>query len=270
MSDYLLLRDKELERLVLQARVWEPEAEALLARIGLPAGAHAIDVGCGAYGVLGALARAVGPGGRVVGLDADDKLLAAARAHVDGAGLTQVELVHGDAFATGFPDGSFDVAHVRFMVAPLGRGAALVAELARLVKPGGVVILEEPDVSSWRVWPDRPRVVQLIAAFTTAFIRAGGDADAGRKGCALLTAAGLTNIDARAAVLAMRGGHPYLRLPVQFAASLRPRLVDGIMSAAELDAAVAECEEQARDEATFGTSFVLVQTWGRKPAACNE
>jgi ubiquinone/menaquinone biosynthesis C-methylase UbiE len=176
-----------------------------------------------------------------------------------------VELVRGDAFATGFGDGSFDVAHVRFMLAPLGRGPALVAELARLVKPGGVVIVEEPDSSSWHLWPERARVARLLAAINTAFARAGGDFDAGRQGCALLAAARLVDVEARAAVLAMRGGHAYLRLPVQFAASLRPRLLDGIMAEAELDAAVAECEAQAQDEATFGTSFVLVQSWGRKP-----
>src|SRR5215831_1583540 len=56
----------ELERLQLQARVWEPEAETMLDHIGLEAGWHCLDLGCGAMGILGPLARRVGPSGQVV------------------------------------------------------------------------------------------------------------------------------------------------------------------------------------------------------------
>ena len=70
----------ELERLQLQARVWEPEAEAMLDRIGLAPGARCIDLACGAMGILRPLSRRVGPSGRVVGVDLDAKQLAGARA----------------------------------------------------------------------------------------------------------------------------------------------------------------------------------------------
>src|SRR4051794_11047087 len=59
----------ELERLRLQARVWEPEAETLLDRIGVQPGWRCADLGCGAMGILGPLSRRVGPTGRILGLD---------------------------------------------------------------------------------------------------------------------------------------------------------------------------------------------------------
>ena len=43
----------ELERLQLQARVWEPDAEVMLDQIGLQAGWRCLDLGCGAMGILG-------------------------------------------------------------------------------------------------------------------------------------------------------------------------------------------------------------------------
>ncbi len=56
-SSYLLAGGSaELERLRLQARVWEPEAEALFHCIGVRPGWACVDLGCGGMGVLGPLA----------------------------------------------------------------------------------------------------------------------------------------------------------------------------------------------------------------------
>ena len=46
-NDYLLLSDAEKSRLQLQAQVWEPEAGRLFDQIGVQAGWHCLDVGCG-------------------------------------------------------------------------------------------------------------------------------------------------------------------------------------------------------------------------------
>src|ERR687883_2018044 len=94
----------ELERLRLQARVWEPEAETMLDRIGVQPGWRCLDLGCGAMGILGPLSRRVGPGGQVVGVDRDPQQLAGARAYVHEQALTNVAIRDGDAYATGLPD----------------------------------------------------------------------------------------------------------------------------------------------------------------------
>ena len=139
----------EVERLQLQAGVWEPEAEALLDRIGVSPGWNCINLGCGANGILGPLSRRVGPTGRVVGLDRDAQQFAAARAFVRQNRLENVEAVAGDAYGTGLPRSSFDLVHVRFVFAPAGRDEALLQEMLALARPGGIIAIQEPGAASW-------------------------------------------------------------------------------------------------------------------------
>ena len=69
---YALGRDSdESARLRRQSDELRPQAAELLGHIGLRPGQSAIDLGCGPSGILDLLSAAVGPGGRVVGLDAD-------------------------------------------------------------------------------------------------------------------------------------------------------------------------------------------------------
>lgn len=267
-GEYLLAGGAaELERLRLQARVWEPEAEAMLDRIGVTPEAHCIDLGCGAMGILGPLSRRVGPSGRVVGVDLDAKQLAGARAFVKEAGLSNVEILELDAYRTGLPAQAFDLVHVRFVFAPVGRDEELLREMLRLVRPGGIIAIQEPDAFSWTCLPPHPSWDRLKEAILAAFARGGGDFNAGRRLYAMLRTVGLRNVSVRAAVQALPGGHPYLRLPIQFATSLRARILDaGLISATELDAAMTDCEHIAADPEACGLTFVLMQAWGRAPA----
>jgi len=265
--DYLLSdSSSELERLRLQARVWEPETEAWLDRLGSIVGWHCLDLGCGAMGILGPLARRVGASGRVVGVDMDPMQLRGARAFVSEDALANVEILEADAYASPLPAGSFDLTHVRFLFAPVGRDAQLIDELWRLTKPGGIIAIQEPDTAAWRCYPPSDAWDRLKAAIFDAFRRGGGDIDAGRRTHMMLRERGAEDLQMRAAVVALTPGHPYLRLPIQFATSLRNRILDGgLMSAIELDAAIAECEKVARDPQTTGVTFVVTQVWGRKP-----
>ena len=63
--------EEETARLRRQSEELRPEAEALLARTGLRPGQSAVDLGCGPSGILGLLAAAVSPSGKVIGVDAD-------------------------------------------------------------------------------------------------------------------------------------------------------------------------------------------------------
>src|SRR5690242_4219585 len=107
-AEYILANAAEAERLRVQASVWEADVEALLDQIGVQPGWICADLGCGALGILGPLSRRVGPHGRVVGVDTDERLLAHARAYIDQQGLQNVELLQRDARETGLPRDSFD------------------------------------------------------------------------------------------------------------------------------------------------------------------
>lgn len=268
-DEYLLAGGAaELERLQLQARAWEPEAEALLARLAVPSGSRCLDMGCGAMGILGPLSRRVDASGTVLGIDIDAKQLAAARSYVLREGLANVQIDERDAFATGLRSGAFDLVHARFVAAPTGRGPDLLKEMIRVAKPGGLLVLEEPDTSSWRCYPDHPSFNRLRDAIVAAFARGGGDFDVGRDSYRMFREAGLEGVSVRAAVLTLGSGHPYIRVLSQFAASLRSRILEaGLMSEADLDEAVAACDRLAEDPETFVVSFLVLQVWGRKPTA---
>jgi ubiquinone/menaquinone biosynthesis C-methylase UbiE len=151
-SDYLLMTgDAEMQRRRLQSQVWEPAAVDFLTSINIQPGWKALDLGCGAMGILRPLSQLVGDTGTVVGLDSDATQLAAARSFVDEAKLTNVSVIEGNAFDTGLPAGHFDLVHVRFLFAPVGRDLELLTEMLRLLRPGGVIAIQEPDASCWNV-----------------------------------------------------------------------------------------------------------------------
>src|SRR5262245_29576566 len=234
-NTYLLAsQTSELERLQLQSTVWEPAGGAVLERLGNGQGLRAVDVGCGCLGWLRLLSQCVGPGGSVTGTDVDAKLLASARMFVEGERLGNVTLVKDDLFDSKLPPQTFDVAHSRFEIGPLGRAAEQLKSYLRLVAPGGWVILEDPDLGSWHFNPPAPAAERLIALFAETFIAAGGNLNAGRSQFELLRDAGL-DPSVRAEVLALPPGHPYLRLPLQFSVSLEPRLLR-LISKDELEA----------------------------------
>jgi SAM-dependent methyltransferase len=261
MSYLMANQPSELERLQVQSRVWEPAGERLLAQLGDGQGRRALDVGCGALGWLRVLARWVGASGEVVGTDLDETLLAAAQASCTQEGFASVHLVRDDYFATSLPTGSFDLVHLRFQICPLGRAQEQVAIAHTLVKPGGWVVLEDPDAGSWREHPVAPAAEHLRELIVEAFARAGGDFNAGRRLPEYLRAAGIAP-SIQVACVALEPGHPYLQLPLQFATSLRPRLL-ALAPEGELDRLMETARTELADLARWGTPFTLVQAWGK-------
>jgi SAM-dependent methyltransferase len=263
-GDYLMAAQRsELERLQLQSLVWEPSGFDLLARLPPGAGLRALDVGCGAMGWLRALSAWVGPSGTVVGTDIDRDLLAAAGALVEAEALPNVELIADDLFASELPAGSFDLVHARFELAPIGRATEQLASYRRLARSGGWLVLEDPDVASWHFNPPAPAAERLIGLIHDAFRARGGDLDAGRSLRGHLVALGIEpTVDAH--VLALPPGHPYLRLPLQFAASLTPR-IEPVIGKDALASLRDEVEEELADPVRWGTTFTLIQAYGRVP-----
>ena len=173
-SKYLLAGQvSELERLKLQSRVWEPAGRRLLEKIGGGRGYRAIDIGCGVMGWLRLLSEWVGPDGEVVGTDIDDAMLAAAKDFVGENSLGNVVLRNDDLFATNLEPASYDLVHSRYEITPLGRAAEQMTTYLGLVRPGGTVVLEDPDVASWHFNPPAPALEKLIELIMEAFRRTG-------------------------------------------------------------------------------------------------
>ena len=78
------------ERLRLLSAVMGPSTRALLAEVGIAAGSACLDLGCGGGDVTLELARALGPGGRVLGVDLDEIMVDMARREAEEQRLSNV------------------------------------------------------------------------------------------------------------------------------------------------------------------------------------
>ena len=131
--------------------------------IGVREGWSCLDLGCGPGGITEPLSRRVGPSGRVVGLDRDAEFLEHARARA----AANVEFRQGDAFRADFPDGSFDLVHMRFLASTAGDPERLIREAIRLCRPGGAVAMQEPDCDTLNCYPPHPLFASFIDAAIT-------------------------------------------------------------------------------------------------------
>ncbi len=262
-EQYLLAdQPSELDRLQLQSRVWELSGRQLLTKVGDGSGLRALDVGCGALGWLRVLSEWVGPTGQVVGADIDERLLDSARSFLEAEGIANVELAVDDLFDSKLEPESFDLVHARFVIAPLGRGGEQAASHRRLVRPGGSLVLEEWDLSSWHFNPPAPAAERLIRLLSEIFAAVGGEA--GRMLPELLREIGIEEPEIDAHVIALKPGHPYLRLPLQFSVALESRLLE-TLNEDELASLRREAERELAEPGRWGTTFTVIQSWGRRP-----
>src|SRR5205809_5698290 len=108
-------------------------------------------------------------------------MIAAAGEFVASDGLSPVSVVRDDIFATGLDPSSFDLVHARFEIAPLGRAREQLQIYLNLVRPGGTVVLEDPDMDSHNYNPPAPALAEVISLLREGFHRSGGNLDAGRS-----------------------------------------------------------------------------------------
>jgi demethylmenaquinone methyltransferase/2-methoxy-6-polyprenyl-1,4-benzoquinol methylase len=145
-------------------RRWRAQAVELAA---VGPGSHVLDVATGTGDLALELARRVAPGGGVVGSDFAPAMLARARAKAGQAAGLRPRFELGDALALPYGDASFDAATAAFGVRNFQDLGAGLAEMARVVRPGGrVVVLEittptrAPLSLFYALWFDR--VIPLL------------------------------------------------------------------------------------------------------------
>lgn len=124
-------------------------------------GKSVLDIGCGAGGIDLALVQDHGAG-FVTGLDVEDPVLSRARALVQAAGLTaRIGLVKAAPGPLPFPPGTFDVVFSKDSIVHIPDKQTLMAEVARVLKPGGWFL-----ASDWLIGTEEisPLMSEYIAA----------------------------------------------------------------------------------------------------------
>jgi len=239
--------------------------EAFLTDIGVSRGWACLDVGCGDGQVTLAMARAVGPTGRVVGIDIDSEALELSRLQSARAGLA-VDFVRADAAQVVEPD-AFELAYARLVLSHLTDPLSVLQAMRDSVHPSGVVAIEDLFAGTLRSDPPAAALDWLQEVYCATVRDHGGDPTIGPRLRALLAATNLENIHEHTVTNAMRTVDEKL-----FLAELIDGMRDAIVAAgaatpAELTHLRAAVERAARDPETVFYQARIHQVRGQRQQA---
>jgi demethylmenaquinone methyltransferase/2-methoxy-6-polyprenyl-1,4-benzoquinol methylase len=185
-------------------RVWRKRVMTMMA---VRPGDFALDLCCGTGDWTLALAHAVGPAGRVVGLDFSPVMLQEATAKVRADKLNdRITLRQGDAMHLPYPDNSFNVVTIGFGLRNVPDANQVLREMARVVKPGGQIVCLETSQptnpvihAGWQVYFGHlvPLMGSVVAHHYQAYNylqRSTHDFVSVDQLAAMFTAAGLTRV----------------------------------------------------------------------------
>ncbi len=150
-----------------------------------------LDVGCGPAVIAAEVARQLDHS-EVIGIDLSDARLVEARKQLNGR--PNLSMQKGSATSLPFADESFDLVYSRFLLEYLPDRQEAVAEMARVCRPGGRVLLQDLDGQLVWHYPIEQNLQDGIERVLAAMSRGGFDPYVGRKLFALARGAGLSQL----------------------------------------------------------------------------
>jgi SAM-dependent methyltransferase len=256
----------ERDRLRSQTDELQEHAVALLERVAIKPGWRVLELACGPRGILELLAQRAGAAGSVTGLDINPVHVAQARQRSHALGLRNVHVVEGDARRSGLPAGSYDLVYARLLLVNIPDPEEVVAEMVRLVKPGGWIACEEADAGATLCQPPHAAYTRLIDVFETLYREDGADLRIGRRLGQLLDVAGLADIGVEARADVPPSGHPRRTVMLDILQAMRTKLTArGLLTADELDRLDHAARTHLADPRTMIMPHLSFMAWGTKP-----
>jgi hypothetical protein len=149
---------------------------------------------------------------------------------------------------------------------PIPRPEDVVAEMVRVVKPGGWVLVDEADGAVSLCYPPHPAWDRLSEIFRAAYRSDGADLSIGRKVSHLLRHAGLVEIGTEARVDVNPAGHSRRTLLPDLVASMQAKIIQrGVADAGELENLDRQVRHHLADPGTMAVPCLYFLAWGRKP-----
>jgi ubiquinone/menaquinone biosynthesis C-methylase UbiE len=227
-------------------------------------GAEVLSVGCGPGMILRAVA-ALDPTIRATGVDIS--LERVHEAFQKCSRNPQVNFVCGDAQELQFSSNRFDVVYCRMLMQYLREKERAVAEIARVCKPGGTVLLQDLDGQLVWHYPEEPVMQRTVETVIHALAGSGFDPFVGRKLFWLARKAGLQNVDVQVECYHLIAGEVAPHTLQQWELKLeiiRPRLANILGSYEKAEEATRRFLDYLRRPDTLTYSNVFTVT-GRKP-----
>ena len=240
-----------------------PTTAPLLRRARIRAGMACLDMGCGAGHVALALARRVGASGRVLGIDLDPVNVASARRKAERRQLHHAAFHQADIYRFS-EESAFDRIYVRFLLTHLPDRERAVGVLARALRPGGILIVEDTDFVGSFSYPRCCAFERYVELYREVVRRRGGDPEVGPKLRALFAGAGLEPTDI-ALVQPCHYDHAGKALHLSTLVNIADAVVgESLAGRAELDRTVSELAAFTDDPTTLLTLPRVFQVCGRR------
>jgi ubiquinone/menaquinone biosynthesis C-methylase UbiE len=180
---------------VLRSHRWrtaENSASFLLSH--LAPGMALLDVGCGPGTITADLAERMGKG-TVVGIDLSSEVIELARELHPTSSGADLSFRVDDIYALESSDETFDVVYAHQVLQHLGRPVEALAEMRRVLKPGGLLAVRDADFGAFAWFPADPVLDRWIDVYHQLTRRNGAQADAGRNLKAWVRAAGFRDVE---------------------------------------------------------------------------
>ena len=156
-------------------------------------GLSLLDFGCGTGDISVGLAKTVAPG-ELHGVDLEEEQIEQARSLALSAGIDNSAFHVGDVTALPFPDGFFDVAHCHDVLMYVPDTQAVLAEVKRVLKPGGLIACREMICESSFIHPDMGIMKTAWNALEDLLSSDDGHPQMGKELKTHILEAGFTNI----------------------------------------------------------------------------
>ncbi len=233
---------------------------------GLTDGWQVAEFGCGTGTTACWLADQVGQRGSVTALDAGAGQLAIARERAARLGLGNVTFLEGSAYEPELPSGSFDLAFCRFLLCHLQRPAEALAQMVSLLRPGGVLIVQEPIVDTIFANPPSPAYDRFVEIARLVGDALGVDYSLGRRLSGLAREAGLKQVAVAIDQPCYSEGE-HKRFWEYTCIEAFPRAIEAVgVDQDEAEAVIDAMAEIGADETTLVAQAGIASGSGRAPA----
>jgi SAM-dependent methyltransferase len=205
----------------------------------------------------------------VVAVDESERFIEYVRARSAALGIGNIETRVQDVQELTLPAASVDVAYARWVLCFVPKPEAVIARVARSLKPGGVFAVQ--DYIDWAALSLSPRsdvFLRVMPAVGKSWRERGGDPQVGQRLPAMMAAAGLVVEEIRPLQRIARPSDPLWEWPTTFFSNFIPMLVEhGLVSAEDWRAFQLDWAERTRDpDAVFWTPS-MVEIIARRPSS---